>query len=193
MLRLIATALAVTLAASASVVLARPGENAFVSDAEPDAPASVRDATPWQEGETRLPPWPRDADLVEFTLDQPRSGLRFLLDARHLMIGEDGIVRYTLVIEGRSGARNLSVEGLRCTPSGVYKVYAYGQNGHFIPMDDPQWQPISRHLDQDSHHIELWRYYLCSPRDFRPRPRAEIVRALSGAGNASQPSGLFAD
>lgn len=186
-------ALALMFVLSASPALARSGDNAFVSDAEPDIPESVRDALPWQEGETRLPPWPKDADLIELHLDGPRSELRYLLDGRHLSIGADDVVRYTLVVEGRNGHRNVSVEGLRCTPKAVYKLYAFGQGGRFVPIDDPQWQPISGRLSQDRHHVELWRHYLCEPRAFRPRPRDEMLRLLRGAGDASQPSGFFSD
>lgn len=191
--RRLTAGLALMLALNAGLALARSGDNAFVSDAEPDTPDSVRDALPWQEAETQLPPWPADDDLIELHLDGPRSELRFLLDGRHLAIGADAVVRYTLVIEGRNGHRNVSFEGLRCTPKAVYKLYAYGQNGRFVPIDDPQWQPISGRLSQDRHHVELWRHYLCEPRAFRPRPREEMRRLLRGAGDASEPSGFFSD
>jgi len=189
----LALSLALMLALSASLALARSGDNAFVSDAAPDTPKSVRDALPWQEGNAQLPPWPEDADLIELSLDGPDSDLRVLLDARHLSIGADAVVRYTLVIEGRNGQRNVSFEGLRCTPKAVYKLYAFGQSGRFVPIDNPQWQPISGRLSQDRHHVELWRHYLCEPRAFRPRPREEMLRLLRGAGDANQPSGFFAD
>jgi len=170
-----------------SVALSLPGadtqaDTPFVNDAEMDAPSSVRDGKQWQEGPVRMPAWPRDADLVEIKIDGPADDFRHSIDIRNLATGSDGVVRYTLVTESNSGARNLSFEGLRCTPKGKYKSYAFGNGSRFSPVGDPagnseQWQPIDER-SRDRFRYELWRHYLCVPRLFKPRDRKDQIRML---------------
>lgn len=146
-------------------------------DTEPPLPGSFEDKDmSWKEGATNLPPWPNDGDLIEFSIDDPTSRFRYYIDGRHLSVGADGAVRYTLVVESRSGVRNLSLEGLRCTPNGAFKVYAYGNNGRFEKTDG-DWLPIHgrRH---DKLHRELHERILCIPRGFEPRPKQDMIRAM---------------
>ncbi len=117
-------------------MLAAHWNRPFIDEAGAPMPSSVEDKDRrWKEGATNLPPWPNDRDLVEFSVDDPEPRLRYYIDGKHLSIGADGAVRYTLIVESRSGVRNLSFEGLRCTPSGVFKVYAYGNNSRFEAVD----------------------------------------------------------
>jgi hypothetical protein len=166
------------LAVSATAPKAVAQENLFVNDAEPDTPSSVRDAEPWREGETRLPAWPREQDLIPLHLDGSDRSFQWFIDQSSLNTGADGVVRYTLVAESRSGARNLSFEGLRCAPRGEYRIYAYGHQGKFKPAGaNNGWRRIGRD-SADQPRAELWKHYLCIPRKFRARPHASQLRAL---------------
>jgi hypothetical protein len=175
--------------ASSSVNAAKP--RAFIDEAEPAAPSSVREGKAWEEEAAALPPWPQEGDLVEFRLDSP-SSFRFFIDGRHLAIGRDGVVRYTLVAESASGARNVSVEGLRCTVNGAFRVYAYGSGDAFRPLADGDWQAI-RNRSGDSLHEELHGHFLCGPRTFEPRPIKDILRALGGQIQARENAGFLPD
>ncbi|KAA6182700.1 hypothetical protein F2Q65_17520 [Thiohalocapsa marina] len=149
-----------------------------MNDPEAPVPSSVKDPEPWQEEDVQLPAWPRDADLVELKLDAPDDRFRHYIDLRSLSTGRDGVVRYTLVTESDSGARNINFEGLRCTPKGRYKVYAYGANQQFMPTTvGEDWQLIDERAT-DTSRYELWRHYLCVPRLFKPRDRKQQVRLL---------------
>lgn len=153
-------------------------ETVFVNDAEPAAPQSVTDPEHWREQALTLPAWPREADLLPVPLDTPNTAFAYLIDTRSLTTGADQVVRYTLVAESASGARNLSFEGLRCSPNGQYRVYAYGHNGRFEPLAAPEtWRALAR-ADSDPARLELWRHYLCVPRKFAPRPRRDQLRLL---------------
>lgn len=167
-------------------------DNAFVTDPEPDVPASVRPGQPWREATVELPPWPEDADLLELTLDGPPSPFRYFVDSRNLGVGPDEVVRYTLVAEGRNGARNLSVEGIRCTPKGRYKVFAYGSGGRLDAVEDADWRPISSDPGE-RHRQDLWRHHLCVPLGFKPRPKADMIRSLRGRLPPRQNMGFQAD
>jgi len=149
----------------------------FIDEAGSPTPSSVEDKDrSWKEGATSLPPWPNDRDLVEFSVDDPESRFRYYIDGKHLSIGADGAVRYTLVVESRSGVRNLSFEGLRCTPSGVFKIYAYGKNGRFEAVDG-DWIAIQGRY-HDKLHRDLHKHILCVPRGFEPRSKWDMIHAM---------------
>jgi len=167
-------------------------ETPFVNDAEMGPPSSVKEGRKWQEETVRMPPWPRDADLVEVKLDHSNTAFRQYIDTKSLNTGSDGVVRYTLVAESDSGARNVSFEGLRCTPKGKYKTYAYGAGSRFTPTSIAEdWRPVDERAS-DRLHFELWEHYLCVPRLFKPRPKNDQVRMLkSGRVPAIENSGFL--
>ncbi len=173
-------------------ISAPAAESNFQLDAEPPLPSTFEPGTPWQEGASTLPPWPNDADLIELSLDGPPSSFRYFIDRRNLRIGADGVVRYTLVAQGPSGTRNLSVEGLRCTPRGAHKTYALGIGGRFEPIQEPLWGSIVDGTGERVHQ-ELWRYHFCIPRAFQPRPVPDMVRSLTGHRSSQQDIGFQAD
>lgn len=160
------------------LVLAQRG---FELDAGPPLPRAVRERDPaqWEEtDEIVLPPWPRPEDLVTVPVDGDDGRFTYRIDTRSLRTGADGVVRYTLVAEAPGGARNVSYEGLRCTPNGVYRVYAYGSDGGFTPTAIAEdWLPIER-MGSDRLRYDLWQHFLCVPRLFQPRPRDEQLRVL---------------
>jgi len=147
----------------------------FVDEAEPPTPSSIEDIdTTWKEGATTLPPWPSNSDLIEFDVDDPSSRFRQYIDGKHLSVGSDGAIRYTLVVESSSGARNISFEGLRCTPGGTFKIYAYGIGARFEKAAS-DWIPIQ---ERDAIHRDLHKLLLCIPRKFEPRSKKNMIHAL---------------
>jgi hypothetical protein len=164
----------------------------FIDEPEAPTPSSVIEKDrEWKESATSLPPWPQDSDLVEFPVDDPSSPFRQYIDGRHLTVGADGAVRYTLVVESRSGSRNVSFEGLRCTPSGAFKVYAYGNRGRFHKTES-EWTTIhGRHHDKI--HRDLHKQILCIPREFRPRPKKDMIRAMGARVSHEANTGFQSD
>ena len=183
--------LCVLIALSASFAVQAAKERAFVDEPEPPTSSRVEDPEMWSERSSSLPPWPKDSDLVEFRLDNDTSSFRYFMDANHLAIGEDKVVRYTLVAASPSGARNVSFEGLRCTPKGEYKIYAYGAGDRFQPIAGADWQPVPSRGDQL--HQELHGHFLCVPLKFAPRPKKDMIRALQGPINPRQNTGFMPD
>ena len=175
-----------TIALGAALAFAPPAwtvesgyhDGPFQNDAEPNAPKSVKKGRQWQEGSYRLPPWPKKSDLIKIKVDGPNKALTHYIDKKSLSTGADGVVRYTLVVQTRSGARNVSFEGMRCTPKGRWKTYAFGIDGRFKDAGTTdQWNAVSS-VGADQVHYDLWRHYLCVSRAFEPRSTRDQIRML---------------
>jgi len=127
---------------------------------------------PWKEIEARIPSYPRTGDLVPFEAGAA-SPHRFYVDARSLSVGEDGVVRYTLVIKAAGGATNVTYEGIRCELR-QQKYYAVGRaDGNWARARNPQWRRIEHH-DVNRHHNVLYSDFLCSGK----RPVTSVREAL---------------
>lgn len=121
------------------------------------------DIKPWKEIEARIPPYPGSADLIPF---DPGGGSphRFYVDARSLSVGEDGVVRYTLVVKAAGGATSVSFEGIRCE-SREQKYYAAGGlEGAWLRARTPQWRSIGQLDPNHRHHYVLYSDFLCVDR-----------------------------
>jgi hypothetical protein len=118
------------------------------------------DRKPWKEIEARIPSYPRTGDLVPFKAGAA-SPHRFYVDARSLSVGEDGVVRYTLVIKAAGGATNVTYEGIRCELR-QQKYYAMGRaDGNWVRARNPQWRRIESQ-DVNRHHGVLYADFFCS-------------------------------
>ena len=167
--------------------------DAFVPDPEPVRPSSIEEGEAWKEGAVALPPWPSDGDLVEFEPDGPPSPFHFYIDTRHLDTDTRGaVVRYVVVAESKTGTRNVSYEGIRCTLRGGYKVYAYGAGGRFADAPETDWLPIPTE-GSEAYREDLWRNRFCVPRETRVKPTREIIRSLKGRGVPRESIGFQAD
>ena len=77
------------------------------------------------ETDVKLPPLPKPENLLAFEHSSANTN-RFFIDADSIVIGTDGIVRYTMVVKSPSGAENVSYEGIRCETT-EQKFYAFGR------------------------------------------------------------------
>ena len=113
-----------------------------------------------KELEVKLPSYPADDDLVAFDAGGA-SAHDFYIDSKALAIGEDGVVRYTLVVKTSGGATNVTYEGIRCDLRQV-KVYASGRPDRtWVPSRSPQWTRIA--VQQlNNHHRVLFGEYFCA-------------------------------
>jgi hypothetical protein len=142
---------AAVLAASVTPTLAQWRE----WDADFDA-----DSKPWKEIEAGIPSYPGTGDLVPFEVSGA-SAHRYYIDARSLSVGEDGVVRYTLVVKAAGGATNVTFEGIHCALR-QQKYYAVGRaDGSWVRARNPQWRPIERQ-DVSRYHGVLYADFFCS-------------------------------
>lgn len=128
-----------------------------------------QEARDFKELEIALPPPPKGG-LIEFFVSSA-SSFRFFIDPRSLSVGEDGVVRYTLVARSPSGAETISYEGIRCA-GGLYRVYAFGNGGAWSRNSRADWREIEPKSVQRWHN-ELRGRYFCPN-------RVSIVTAAEG-------------
>lgn len=136
--------------AQAEMTPGAAAKNQYANDIE--APVRVEDQPP-------LPALPRDGDLIEFYVG-PTTPNHFYIDGATLAVGEDGIVRYTLVVKTAGGATNVTYEGIHCKAR-EYRLYATGRaDGTWAPVRSGAWQPIEN-KPINRHHAALSRDIFC--------------------------------
>lgn len=133
---------------------------------------------PWVEVAVQLPAYPRAENLVEFAVSSATRN-RHYVDTASISVGEDKVVRYTVVIDAAGGARNVSFEGMRCETR-ERRLYAYGQaDGTWSKARNAGWEPLKlRSLL--SYHKPLFEEFLC-PGGISVHSAAEAVRNLKQA------------
>lgn len=132
---------------------------------------------PWAEIEAQLPPYPRDETLLRFEAGAATAN-RFYIDAPSLSVGEDGVVRYTMLIRAAGGATNVSFEGIRCETR-EQKLYAVARSdGRWTRARDPAWRHIE-YRELNRHHGVLFADFFCEvARQGKPLPAKDILAAL---------------
>ena len=113
----------------------------------------------WQEVEVQLPVAPKDETLQPFYVSAASSN-RFLIDLATLSVGNDGVVRYVLLIITPEGGRNVTFEGMRCETR-EHRIYASGRrDGSWSKSRNNNWSRI-----QDAYanrqHAALFQEYFC--------------------------------
>jgi len=114
---------------------------------------------PWRELETQLPAYPKADALIPFEVSSA-SRNRHFVDRDSISVGEDGVVRYSIVVRTPGGAENVRFEGIRCA-SGEQKSYAFGQDGRWTQNRGARWEPIKSRA-AGSYQRELFYGYFCA-------------------------------
>ena len=114
----------------------------------------------WVELDTAIPEYPKAENLIEFSVG-PTETNHFYIDGSSIVIGLDGIVRYVLVLKTVGGAKNVSMEAIRCATKEM-KLLATGRaDGGWEKIPNSSWQPIKNKLVNQFHAI-LNRDFFCA-------------------------------
>lgn len=115
---------------------------------------------PWQEVQAQFPSYPKAENRIEFSVSAATRN-RFYIDYPSVSVGDDHVVRYTVIIESPAGARTVNFEGMRCD-TGERKIYAFGrENGEWARNRHARWELIQAR-QQTGYHRELFFSYLCA-------------------------------
>jgi hypothetical protein len=135
--------------------------------------------TPSVERELKLPPFPRAQNMIQFDPGL-RNSNRYYVDPQSIAVGEDGVVRYTMMVKSASGAENISYEGIRCRTL-EHKYYAFGRkDGTWGNMLDGPWRQVDNR--NASLQLTLWTDYFCVERSrWGSSPKKAIDRFKNGS------------
>lgn len=130
---------------------------------------------PWKELEAQLPPAPKEENLIPFNVSAATDN-SFFVDSQSISVGEDGVVRFTLVVRSPEGASNVVFEGIRCGTREV-RLYAFGRaDGTWGRARDSGWKRIHSERRNRPDHV-LYDDFFC-PRDIIVTDPKEAVDAL---------------
>jgi len=126
--------------------------------APPDDEDDPYAIAPWVESSYNLPPYPKDENLVEFSVDGA-SNIKAYVDKTALGTGTpDNVIRYIMVVKTTGGAVNTSYEGIRCDTS-EYRIYATGtQEQTWSKARVSEWRKFKSY---NRPQISLANYYFC--------------------------------
>ncbi len=161
----------VSLVAVISLLLARPAAAQW-KDWDYDLDQEKK---PWTELQAQIPAYPKPENLLKFDVGAatPHS---YFVDRASVSVGDDGVVRYTLMVRASGGATNVSFEGIRCEAREL-KVYAFGRaNGEWSRARDSQWRRIEAR-EVNNHHLTLHHLHFCPARKWAA-PLAQILQTL---------------
>lgn len=118
------------------------------------------DEEEWREAAVELPPAPQAANLVPIEISQLTSN-RFAVDLTSVEYGDDGVIRYTIVITSPSGVQNVAYEGIRCATA-ERRTYAFGKaDGTWRQARSSKWLRIEDN-NMNRHHAALFKDYFCT-------------------------------
>jgi CNP1-like family protein len=134
------------------------------------------DEKPWSEIESQLPPYPKPENLLPFDVSSAIASSYFV-DATSISVGNDGVVRYSLVVKSPQAAETVSYEGMRCETR-EQKLYAFGRRDNTWARNrNAKWEYIEGNKRQTEHRLVLYRQFFCAD-NIIVRNEAEAVRAL---------------
>ena len=113
----------------------------------------------WQEIEADFPAAPNDASLLPFYVSAATAN-RFFVDGASLSVGNDGVVRYVLVVASPQGGRSVTFEGMRCETKSR-RIYASGHaDGSWAKSRRNDWIKI-QDAAANRQHAALFLEYFC--------------------------------
>ncbi len=124
-----------------------------------------------------FPQAPRQANLVALDSELTDGRYEYFIDRASVSMGSDQILRYTVVLQSDTGARNVFYEGIRCASS-EFKTYAYAtESGEFRPMTSASWRKLSTTAPYDYRRL-LAQRYVCD-RDGWPLNEKQVQKRIA--------------
>lgn len=140
------------------------------------------DAKAWQETEIVLPAMPVSQHMQSFFVSAVATN-RFWVDPASITAGEDGVVRYVLLVETPGGARNMTYEGMRCETREKRLYASARRDGSWSRSRNEAWEKI-RDIAPNRQHAALFLDYFC-PGGVIVRNADEARDALNKGGHPS--------
>jgi len=135
---------------------------------------------PWAELQAQIPAYPKKENYIPFFVSAATDH-KFFIDEKSISIGDDGVVRYTLIVKSSGGALNVTFEGMRCATAET-KLYAFGRSdGTWSKSRSSKWGDIE-YKDRNRQHHVLYSDFFC-PGGLTVKSPEVAVRALKSEPN----------
>lgn len=130
---------------------------------------------PWVELQAQIPAYPKLENALPFIVSGATDN-KFFIDPQSISVGEDDVVRYTLIVKSPEGVLNVTFEGISCRSREV-KLYAFGKaDGTWSRNRYAKWSPIA-YQDRNRQHHMLYDDFFC-PREISVKDANEAIFAL---------------
>ena len=103
---------------------------------------------------TLAPPSPPEQWLLVYTA--PTSDNAVWIDPASIVVLGDRALRYTLVVVGSGGARNVTHEALRCDQPERLLLAIGRSDGSWSMQREPQWRRMTGSDTRNIHHEQVW-------------------------------------
>ena len=98
----------------------------------------------FKEGATAMPLTPPNKATIQPFYVSQQTIFKFAVDTDSILIGNDGITRYTVIITSPNGNNQTQYEGIRCD-SFQWRLYGTFENGAWKENPLSSWNPIKDH------------------------------------------------
>lgn len=140
----------------------------------------AEDDPSWQEQEVSIPGLPGSDAWFAFDA-RTLSAHRYFIDLASLSVGNDGVVRYVLLVESEAGVRNIRFEGMRCSTR-EWRLYATARrDGSWVKSRNETWEKL-RDGASGRHRVTLFADYFC-PGGVIARDVRELEAAFRQGGH----------
>ena len=127
-----------TIGLALSLALAGCAGDPLESGVDPFAPMVFK------EGTTAMPLNPPNKATIQPFYVSQHTIFKFAVDTDSILIGNDGITRYTVVITSPNGNNQVQYEGIRCD-SFQWRLYGTFEGGAWKENPLSSWNPIKDH------------------------------------------------
>jgi len=122
-----------------SLALAGCAGDPLESGVDPFAPMVFK------EGATAMPLNPPNKATIQPFYVSQQTIFKFAVDTNSILIGNDGITRYTVILTNPSGNSQAQYEGIRCD-SFQWRLYGTLENGAWKENPLSSWRPIQSNI-----------------------------------------------
>ncbi len=111
------------------------------------------DSPEWVEAATPAPPQFSVNSVLPLDMP-PYVSVKVGVDPQTIAVGEDGVVRYVVVMRNTSGNTSASYEGIRCSSDEVKTYARWSASGQWNLLAHPEWKAVSDNMP--SHHAQVF-------------------------------------
>ena len=139
----------------------------------------IEDKKDWVEDKVEFPALPQESNLISIYLNAT-SVNRYWVDANSITVGNDGVVRYSLIVLSGGGVRGVTYEGIRCETRDLRRYAVLRNEIEWVKSRNEAWVRITESPGHRQHAV-LYLQHFC-PDGAMVRDAAEAKRNLKRGG-----------